>query len=65
MMNVKLYEVLHDYENGKFKDGDMFLYQNNPRMIAILKSGNFVWSDDYVAVSCKDISKDIWYIKEK
>ena len=36
MMNVKLCEVLHDYENGKFKDGDMFLYQNNPRMIAIL-----------------------------
>ncbi|QUW26414.1 hypothetical protein J8Y16_25730 [Bacillus cereus] len=65
MMNVKLYEVLHDYENGKFKDGDMLLYQNNPRMIAIFKSGNFVWSDDNVAVNCKDISKDIWYIREK
>ncbi|GET95555.1 hypothetical protein TuanDB_46780 [Bacillus anthracis] len=43
----------------------MFLYQNNPRMIAIFKSGNFVWSDDHVAVNCKDISKDIWYIREK
>ncbi|MGE7634478.1 hypothetical protein [Bacillus paramycoides] len=63
MMSVKLFEVLHDYENGKFKDGDMFLYQNNPRMIAMFKSGNFVWSDNYVAVDCKDLSKDLWFTR--
>ncbi|MCP1126076.1 hypothetical protein NKR74_22690 [Bacillus sp. 3103sda1] len=64
MINVKLFEVLHDYENGKFKDGDMFLYQNNPNMIAMFKSGSFIWCDDRVAVSCKEISRDIWVYKE-
>ncbi|PFI26554.1 hypothetical protein [Bacillus cereus] len=65
MVNVKLFEVLHDYENGKFKNGDMLLYQNNPKMTAIFKSDNFVWTDNYVAVDCKDFSKDIWYIRER
>ncbi|HDR7318758.1 hypothetical protein COM21_00280 [Bacillus toyonensis] len=65
MVDVKLFEVLHDYENGKFKNGDMLLYQNNPQMTAMFKSGNFVWTDNYVAVDCKDFSKDIWYIRER
>lgn len=64
MINVKLFEVLHGYENGEFKDGDMFLYRNNSCMIAILKEGNLIWIDDCVAVSCKEISKDIWAYKE-
>ncbi|PGZ95364.1 hypothetical protein COE51_20670 [Bacillus pseudomycoides] len=64
MINVKLFEVLHGYENGNFKDGDMFLYQNNSNMVAMFKSGNFIWCDDRVAVSCKEISRDIWVYKE-
>ncbi|EJR48937.1 hypothetical protein IIM_04114 [Bacillus cereus VD107] len=64
MINVKLFEVLHGYENGDFKDGDMFLYRSNPGMIAMFKEGNLIWSDDRVAVSCKEILKDVWMRKE-
>lgn len=51
-------------ENGEFKDSDMFLYQNNSRMIAMFKEGNLIWTDDSVAVSCKEIVKDAWVYKE-
>jgi len=61
---VKLFEVLHGYENGDFKDGDMFLYRNNSGMITMFKEGNLIWSDDCVAVSCKEILKDVWIGKE-
>ncbi|EEL48206.1 MULTISPECIES: hypothetical protein [Bacillus cereus group] len=64
MIDVKLFEVLHGYENGKFKDGDMFFYHNNPNMAVIFNAGSLIWADDRVAVSCKEILKDAWVYKE-
>ncbi|PFQ69071.1 hypothetical protein CN996_22895 [Bacillus cereus] len=65
MITIKLYEVLMGYENGKFKDGDEFLYQNNPRMKAMFEYGDLVWCDEHIAVSCKSLSRDLWTHKER
>lgn len=64
MIKIKLWELLMGYEKGLFKDGDIFTHQNYPRMAATFKSGNFVWCDDYSAVSCKDITKGVWISKK-
>lgn len=61
---MKLYEVLIGYEKGLYKDGDVFLYQNDIRMQAMFQFGDLVWRDDQGAVSCKNISRDVWNFKE-
>ncbi|PHG56652.1 hypothetical protein COI65_25445 [Bacillus wiedmannii] len=60
MVRMKLWELLKGYENGHFKDGDIFIHQNHFSIRATFKSGSFVWCDDYLAISCKDITKDVW-----
>ncbi|MEH7186465.1 hypothetical protein [Bacillus toyonensis] len=62
---MKLSEILIGYEKGMYKDGDVFLYQNDTRMQAMLQFGDLVWRDDQMAVSCKNISRDIWIYKER
>ncbi|PHF94239.1 hypothetical protein [Bacillus wiedmannii] len=62
---MKLYEVLIGYENGLYKDGDVFLYRNDIRTQAIFQFGDLVWIDDQTAVSCKNISRDVWSFKER
>ncbi|WCS66568.1 hypothetical protein 0105phi72_022 [Bacillus phage 0105phi7-2] len=62
---MRLYEVLMGYENGLYKDGDVFLYQNDIRMQAIFQFGDLVWADDQIAVGCKDIARDVWGFKER
>ncbi|ASL62629.1 MULTISPECIES: hypothetical protein [Bacillus] len=62
---MKLYEVLMGYVNGKYKDGDVFLYQNNVQLQARFQFGDLIWCDDQVAVSCKNISRDDWTYKER
>ncbi|MGI8279809.1 hypothetical protein [Bacillus mycoides] len=62
---MKLYEVLIGYEKGLYKDGDVFLYQNDIRMQAIFQFGDLVWRDDQVAIGCKNISRDLWTFKER
>ncbi|PEB86074.1 hypothetical protein COM94_16945 [Bacillus thuringiensis] len=62
---MKLSELLIGYEKGLYKDGDVFLYQNNTRMQAMFQFGDLVWRDEQVAVSCKNISRDIWTYKER
>ncbi|MED3354359.1 hypothetical protein P4414_04150 [Bacillus thuringiensis] len=62
---MMLHEVIAGYKEGKFKDGELFLYQNNPNMSVTFKSGSLIWSDDYVAVSCKNILQDAWTYQEK
>ncbi|MBJ8006283.1 hypothetical protein [Bacillus cereus] len=62
---MKLYEVLIGYEKGIYKDGDVFLYQNDIRMQVMFQFGDLVWRDDQVAVSCKNISCDILTYKER
>ncbi|PGZ27592.1 hypothetical protein COE50_26085 [Bacillus anthracis] len=63
MIRLKLCELLMKYENGQFKDGDIFIHQNYSQMTATFKSGNFVWYDDNSAINCKDITNDVWILK--
>lgn len=62
---MMLHEVIAGYKEGKFKDGELFLYQNNLRMTATFESGSFIWSDDHVAVSCKNLLQDVWTYQER
>ncbi|MGH0635184.1 hypothetical protein [Bacillus pacificus] len=62
---MRLYELLMGYENGKYQDGDVFLYQNDIKMQVMFQFGDLVWRDDQVAVGCKNISHDIWTFKER
>ncbi|MEI4623955.1 hypothetical protein KFD70_25650 [Bacillus pfraonensis] len=62
---MKLHEILVGYSNGEFKEGDVFLYRNNPKVKATLNMGSLIWDEDKLPVSCKDVFQDVWTNQEQ